>query len=110
MAAEPDAPDQGKPKTPRCVCGAKKDVHLYACGWRCPLHTPARQAGKPEPGEGRYCAPTRCYCGKCPSYDQHFVCLDFKGTIVDLRLIASGKRRAPMHEYRAAQAALAGLR
>ena len=55
----------------------------------------------------RYCAPTRCYCGECPSYGQHFVCLDFRGTIIDLRAIASGKRRAPAHEYRAARAALA---
>lgn len=27
-------------------------ARLYACGWRCDSHTPAAQAGRPEPPEG----------------------------------------------------------
>lgn len=33
-------------------CGAADGVRLYPCGRRCPEHTPARLAGKPEPPEG----------------------------------------------------------
>jgi hypothetical protein len=86
-----------------CCCGATDGVRLYACGWRCPEHTPARQAGRPEPGEGRYCAPFRCYCGDCPSWTpdtSHYV----GETVVDIRAVASGKRRASLTEYRNAQA------
>lgn len=52
-----------------CLCGSA-DVALYAAGYRCPQHTPAATAGHPEPGQGRYCAPYRCYCGTCPSWDR----------------------------------------
>ena len=48
------------------VCGATTDVRLYANGPRCPTHTPAALAGRPEPS-GQYCAPNRCYCGRCDS-------------------------------------------
>jgi len=95
------------PKT--CLCGASDEVDLFPCGWRCPEHTPSRLAGRPEPGEGRYCAPTRCYCGECPSYGKHVVCIDYQGTVVDLRAIASGKRRSSPTEYRNARAALAEM-
>ncbi|MFE6025571.1 hypothetical protein [Streptomyces niveus] len=41
----------------RAGCGAM-GLHayvyprLYPCGWRCPLHTPAAMAGRPEPPPG----------------------------------------------------------
>lgn len=49
------------------ACGscASTDVYLYAEGWRCADHTPAKAAGHPEPDSARYCAPARCYCGDC---------------------------------------------
>ena len=103
----PPAPER---QGPRCYCGAEKDLRLYAGGWRCPSHTPSALAGQAEPGQDRYCAPARCYCGGCESYGKRMVCLDFGGTVVDLRAVASGKCRAPWHEYRAAQTALAALR
>lgn len=83
-------PDQ--PAERSCLCGSTEDVHLYAGGWRCKNHTPSRQAGRPEPGEGRYCAPARCYCGGCESYGKRMVSLDWAGTtVVDIRAVASGK-------------------
>ncbi|QFY09672.1 hypothetical protein GBF35_26125 [Nonomuraea phyllanthi] len=45
-------------------CGATP-TRFYLQGWRCADHTPSALAGRPEPGGG-YCAPARCYCGKCP--------------------------------------------
>jgi hypothetical protein len=45
-------------------CGAVP-ARLYLSGWRCPAHTPAALAGKPEPGTGRYCPPGLCWCGTC---------------------------------------------
>lgn len=51
------------------LCGAVDAVRLYLPGDRCPGHTPAAVAGRPEP-TGQYCAPLRCYCGRpvCPAY------------------------------------------
>lgn len=48
-------------------CGARP-ARLYLPGHRCPAHTPAALAGKPEPS-GQYCAPNRCLCGhpNCPT-------------------------------------------
>lgn len=40
--------------TPACnwsSCGTAEGLRLYACGHRCPSHTPAALAGKPEPDE-----------------------------------------------------------
>jgi hypothetical protein len=50
---------------PGGTCGAPP-ARLFPGGWRCPGHTPAALAGKPEPGAGRYCPPTVCWCGHCP--------------------------------------------
>jgi hypothetical protein len=86
-------------------CG-RTDTRLYACGWRCPAHTPARLAGRPEPDTARYCAPLRCYCGNCDSYDRPLEPVTV--TVVDFRAVASGKRRAPLADYRAAQAQVRG--
>lgn len=38
------------------VCGSTSDVRLYLPGPSCPLHTPAAQAGRPEP-HGEYPEP-----------------------------------------------------
>lgn len=86
-------------------CG-RTDTRPYACGPRCPEHTPARLAGLPEPDIARYCAPRRCRCGQCPSYGRALESI--RPTIVDTRAVASGKRRAPLGQYREAQAAIYG--
>jgi len=84
-----------------CYCTATDGVHLYACGYRCPTHTPARLAGKPEPDSAAYCAPLRCYCGTCPSWRPDTS--DFVGaTVLDIRAVASGKRRSSEAGYRSA--------
>jgi hypothetical protein len=90
-----------------CYCGATGDLTLFAGGLRCPPHTPAALAGRPEPGEGRYCAPLRCYCGGCPSWTDQPVLDPVRDTIVDMRVKAAGKRRVTsLAEYREAQAAV----
>jgi hypothetical protein len=50
---------------PAGTCGATP-ARPFSPGWRCPAHTPAALAGKPEPGAGRYCPPALCWCGHCP--------------------------------------------
>lgn len=90
-------------------CDHAENVHLFACGWRCPSHTPAALAGRPEPDVARYCAPFRCYCGGCPSYDRPLE--PVIATVVDMRAVASGKRRArSVAEYRDARAQVHGGR
>ena len=69
-------------------------AHLYPCGMRCALHTPARQAGRPE-------APER------PGYTPQAIPSPLgTSAVIDNRAKASGKRRSSEHEYRAAQAAV----
>lgn len=90
-----------------CWCG-NPDAHLYPCGYRCASHTPAKRAGLPEPDSARYCAPARCYCGKCPSWTEQPAYTDnLQRLTVDARAVASGKRRSTLTEYRAAQAEVA---
>ena len=85
-----------------CFCGSAQAC-LYAAGWRCGDHTPAKLAGLPEPDAERYCAPLRCYCGTCPSWapDTSYLVGE---TILDLRAVVSGKRRSSLAQYRGAQA------
>jgi len=93
--------------TGACYCGTTEGTRLYACGYRCPEHTPARLAGKPEPDENRYCAPFRCYCGSrdCGASGSYARPLEpVTANVVDLRAVASGKRRSTLTEYRDAQA------
>lgn len=85
-----------------CPCGSP-DARLFAEGWRCPAHTPAARAGKPEPDIARYCAPLRCYCGQCPSWTPD-TSYHVGETVLDIRAVASGKRRSNLTEYRNAQA------
>ena len=90
-----------------CYCGTTEGTRLYACGYRCPAHTPARLAGLPEPGEGRYCAPYRCYCGSrdCDSSGSYARPLEpVTQTVININAIRSGKRRSTLTEYRDAQA------
>jgi hypothetical protein len=89
-----------------CFCGSA-NVRLYGVGYRCGDHTPAKLAGLPEPDSERYCAPLRCYCGECPSYVPDTPYRDGE-TIVDIRAVASGKRRSSLTEYRNAQANTGG--
>ena len=82
-------------------CG-QPDTRPYPEGWRCPGHTPAARAGKPEPDTGRYCLAI-CYCGQCPHYRR--VLAPITPNVVDFRAVADGKRRAKSDsEYRDAQA------
>ena len=87
-------------------CG-RTDTRPYACGPRCPEHTPARRSGDPEPDVARYCAPRRCYCGQCASWTPDTT-YQVGENIVDLRVKASGKRRSTLTEYRDAQANTTG--
>jgi len=81
-------------------CG-RTDTRPYAEGPRCPDHTPARRRGHPEPDTAAYCAPLRCYCGKCKSWRPDTS--DFVGaTVLDIQAVASGKRRSSPAEYRSA--------
>lgn len=72
-------------------CGAP--ARLYPGGWRCPAHTPAAEAGHPEPEPG-------------PGYTpQALPTPQSASALVDARAIASGKRRSNPQDYRLAQAA-----
>lgn len=85
-------------------CGRTDHVGLYPCGWRCPDHTPAALAGKPEPGQGAACAPLRCYCGTCPSWTPdtpHTASGDWAR--IDARHVRDGKRRSSVAEQAAAR-------
>lgn len=55
---------------PDGTCGATP-TRPYLPGPRCPAHTPAALASKPEPGSGRYCPPAICWCGHCPPRTGH---------------------------------------
>ena len=78
-------------------CGAARGVRLYGTGLRCPAHTPAALAGRPEPAPGPG-MPASAWTALSPL-----------GTsaLIDARAVASGKRRSSLHVYRAAQAATA---
>ena len=83
------------------TCGAEP-ARPFAEGPRCAAHTPAARAGKPEPDAARYCMGI-CYCEKgcAPPVPLAPV----RRTVIDDRVIASGKRRArSLGEYREAQA------
>ncbi|MDN3356044.1 hypothetical protein [Actinomadura sp. DC4] len=91
----------------RCLAPGTR---MYLLGRRCPAHTPAALAGRPEPGQGAYCAPGRCLCGDdtCPAYatyalrDRYATAAD-SWAAVDARAIASGKRRSSPAQYAAAK-------
>ncbi|MFF5670304.1 hypothetical protein ACFY8S_09230 [Streptomyces hygroscopicus] len=87
--------------TRRQYCRTRDDVHRYLIGYRCPLHTPAAMAGRPEPQPGPG-MPAGAWSTLSPLA---------ASAVFDARAIASGKRRAHHHaEYRAAQAAVATTR
>ena len=84
-----------------CYCGSG-DTRLYAAGYRCRSHTPAALSGQPEPDSKRYCAPLRCYCGTCPGWTPDTP-YHVGETVLDVRAVASGKRRSSLAQYRSAQ-------
>ncbi|MGP3914358.1 hypothetical protein [Nonomuraea sp. 10N515B] len=91
-------------------CGATP-ARPYAQGPRCAEHTPAALAGKPEPGQGAYCAPARCYCGEHPWYTPGTPYASLADSwVTDARHIASGKRRASPAIQAAAKATVAEQR
>lgn len=71
----------------------RTDVRLYLTGQRCPDHTPAALAGRPEPPVGD---PLRSYVPAPLSAT----------TLIDNRAIASGKRRANRQRIKEAKEAL----
>ncbi|MFI7315184.1 hypothetical protein [Streptomyces hygroscopicus] len=81
-------------------CLARDSVHRYVIGWRCPLHTPAAMAGRPEPQPGPG-MPAAAWTTLSPLA---------ASAVFDARAIASGKRRSHPAAYRAAQAAVATTR
>jgi hypothetical protein len=91
-------------------CSRTSGVRMYLPGLRCPDHTPARLAGTPEPDAARSCAPKRCYCGRCPSWRTDTVYPVGEETVLDVRAVASGRRRSSLRAYRAAQAKAAKKR
>lgn len=58
----------------------------YPCGERCPEHTPARLAGRDEPG--RTASP----------YRPNFTRTPLASTVLDDRAVASGRRHSNPHE------------
>jgi len=83
-------------------CGAVADVRLFAGGYRCPQHTPARIADVPEPGAGVYCPPRICWCGQCP-WAADVVAAPPSRTAIDTRHELSGKRFTTPREQQAAR-------
>jgi len=73
------------------ICGSTDDVHPYLVGPRCPDHTPAAMAGRPEPNAASYCPPAICWCGTCP-WAAAPVPATPAHTAIDDEHIRSGKR------------------
>lgn len=76
-------------------CRSVDRVRAYLTGPRCPVHTPAALAGKPEAPSTD--APSPSALPPSPLSASH---------VADERAIASGKRRSNPAAYKAAQAAV----
>ncbi|MFD8970498.1 hypothetical protein ACFV0C_36850 [Streptomyces sp. NPDC059568] len=81
----------------RAYCRAVVGVRRYLPGLRCPLHTPSALVGRPEPRTGPGW-PAGAWTTPSPQS---------ASALFDARAVASGKRRAAAHTYRAAQRAVA---
>ena len=77
-------------------CRTADGVRAYLTGPRCPDHTPSVLAGRPEPEPGPG-LPATAWSTPSPLSDSR---------VADQRAIASGKRRASPHSYKAARAAV----
>jgi hypothetical protein len=77
-------------------CGATDGVRRYVNSTVCPAHTPSALAGRPEPEPGPG-MPAAAWATASPISDSR---------VHDQRAIASGKRRASPHTYKAARAAI----
>lgn len=90
------------------TCGATEGVRLYLPGPRCPDHTPARLAGRPEANPDPALSLTGLrdawYAARGLAAPQAFT--PSGETVVDQRAIASGKRRSSPGRYRQAQQAV----
>lgn len=102
VIAPPAATDTARPPCRHWIgpehrrCLTVEDVDQYLTGWRCPDHTPARIAGRPEPQPG-------------PGYTPQDIPSPLGASAVfDERAVASGKRRSSPHVYAAARAAVHG--
>lgn len=80
-----------------------------AAEWRCAGHPP--QPGEwgaaldwtPRASGG--CAPSRCYCSRCPEFKLSTIFRVSDSALLDERAAANGKNRAPVHVRQAARAA-----
>jgi len=81
------------------------DTRLYGIGYSCPRHTPAKLAGRPEPDE--LVDKNRDYVALRSSRGTPWVFSQADSRLVDLRAIASGRRRSVASQYRAARSELA---
>ncbi|WP_354643941.1 hypothetical protein [Kitasatospora camelliae] len=77
-------------------CHSTRNLREYLPGYRCPAHTPAAVAGRPEPPEGEGPLPG---AWTTPTPDAA------SWAAIDARHIRSGKRRSNTTDYRAAKAA-----
>jgi len=77
-------------------CRTAVGVRAYRTGPRCPAHTPAALAGRPEPEPGPG-LPAGAWSTPSPLSDSR---------VADDRAIASGKRRSNSNAYKAARAAV----
>ncbi|WP_028472981.1 hypothetical protein [Nocardioides alkalitolerans] len=83
-------------------CGTPT-THRYLPGWRCPQHTPAAFAGRPDVVPD----PKLTIAGLRAAHGLPDVGFTPGGeTLVDQRAKASGKRRSTPQAYRAARAAV----
>lgn len=87
-------------------CGATEQVVRFNPGRRCPAHTPAALAGRPEvrPDPALTLDGRRAAAGADPEVPM----TPASPTVVDQRAIASGKRRSNPADYAAARAAVHG--
>lgn len=77
-------------------CRTTEQVRHYQTGHRCPHHTPAQLAGRPEPPGGEGPLPG---AWSTPTPDAA------SWSAIDARHIRSGKRRSNPTDYQAAKAA-----
>lgn len=77
-------------------CHATEGVRAYLTGPRCPAHTPSALAGRPEPQPSPGALPGAWTTPSPLS----------ASAVFDNKAIASGKRRASAHVYRAARDAV----
>lgn len=83
------------------VCGVADGVRMFPTGMRCPSHTPAALAGRPEVVVDPELTAAALFARR--GIKHGFQRSD--SSLIDDRAVASGRRRSNSAEYRAAQKA-----